>query len=434
MYDGLEEDLGQFGFSPVPPAVLRKNALRGIIAPPLTPQQSLAPQAPTPQSFNPQIQQLQDQAANYQQQGIALMAQKPDVSAFQRYAKQRAGQGADDAVMAMAAQRAGMKDIGQSLFKRSLEAQNPITAGKDGMVTPEGDFMEDPVAHKEQRINMLLSTATKYDQMAQRAVDFQQRQQATIQANALREQARQDGLAIRQGMLAVAQGSLATRQAAGEATLPQQTLDMMADQYLAGDRTVLQNLGRGMQGASNLVALRAAIQNSAQRKGMSGPQIAQTIAEFEGVKSGERAAGTRGAQLSIAGEAADKGADLVIEASAQVPRTKWVPVNRALISARSNTGDPSVVAFGAAVNSFVNMYARAISPTGQPSISDKDHARDMLQTAHSHDQVISIVNQLKKEVQVERNALHTSRDERRGNSSTGAAPASAGGIKFLGFE
>lgn len=214
MYDGLEEDLGPFGFSPVPPSVLRKNALRGIIAPPLTPQQSLAPQAPTPQSFNPQIQQLQDQAANYQQQGIDLMAQKPDVSAFQRYAKQRAGQGADDAVMAMAAQRAGMKDVGQSLFKRSLEAQNPIAAGKAGMVTPEGDFMEDPTAHKEQRINLLLQTATKYEQMAARSVDAQQRAQAAQQAAQLRQDAQRERMDLQR---TIAQAQLGARQDANAA-------------------------------------------------------------------------------------------------------------------------------------------------------------------------------------------------------------------------
>lgn len=211
MYDGLEEDLGQFGFSPVPPAVLRKNALRGITAPPLTPQQSLAPQVPTPQSFNPQIQQMQDQAANYQQQGIDLMAQKPDVSAFQRYAKQRAGQGADDAVMAMAAQRAGMKDVGQSLFKRSLEAQNPIAAGKAGMVTPEGEFMEDPTQGKEQRINLLLSTATKYEQMAARSVDAQQRAQAAQQAAQLRQDAQQERMQLQRelGLMRVGQAQAA---------------------------------------------------------------------------------------------------------------------------------------------------------------------------------------------------------------------------------
>ena len=46
-------------------------------------------------------------------------------------------------------------------------------------------------------------------------------------------------------------------------TLSDEEKRSMAEQYLAGDKSVLQNLGRGVQGSSNLVALRGEIAKQA---------------------------------------------------------------------------------------------------------------------------------------------------------------------------
>ena len=62
----------------------------------------------------------------------------------------------------------------------------------------------------------------------------------------------------------------------------------------------------------------------------------------------------------------------------------------------NNTGDPEARQFGAALNSFINAYARAVSPIGTPTVSDKDHARSMLSTADSHEALVAIMNQLKR--------------------------------------
>ena len=186
--------------------------------------------------------------------------------------------------------------------------------------------------------------------------------------------------------------------AAGEPTLDDETLTSMAEQYLAGDKSVFQNLGRGAQGAANVVALRQRVTQVAKEAGMSPDQIALVQNEFQGMGAAQRALGTRSANFGLAEKEAYAMADLVTEASSKVPRTQFMPINKAIMAYENNTGDPQARQFGAALNSFINAYARAVSPIGTPTVSDKDHARSMLSTADSHEALTAIMGQLKREM------------------------------------
>ena len=196
-------------------------------------------------------------------------------------------------------------------------------------------------------------------------------------------------------------GSRAAKNLTGgaEPTLSPDTQRKMAEQYLSGDRSVMQNLGRGAQGAANVVALRETIARVAEERGLSGPDIAAKQSEFMGMNAAQRALGTRQANFGLAKSEAYEMADLVTETSAAVSRTQFMPINKALNAYNTNTGGTEIREFGAALNSFINAYARAISPVGTPTVSDKDHARAMLSTADSHEQVLAIMGQLKKEME-----------------------------------
>lgn len=185
---------------------------------------------------------------------------------------------------------------------------------------------------------------------------------------------------------------------AGEPTLDDETLTAMAEQYLAGDKSVFQNLGRGAQGAANVVALRKRVAEVAKEAGMTPDQIALAQSEFMGMGAAQRSLGTRSANFGLAEKEAYAMADLVTQASAKVPRTQFMPINKAIIAYENNTGDPEARQFGAALNSFINAYARAVSPVGTPTVSDKDHARSMLSTADSHEALTAIMDQLKREM------------------------------------
>lgn len=207
------------------------------------------------------------------------------------------------------------------------------------------------------------------------------------------------------------------------AGLTDDDLKFMARQYLAGDKSVLQNLGRGAQGARDVVALRRAIRTEAEEKGMKPDEVASTIAEFEGLKAGERSLGTRTAQAGMAVNEASQFADLALQASNAVDRTKYPSFNKILQAAEKGTGDPNIVRFGAYNNSLINAYARAISPSGTPTVSDKDHAREMLATAFSKGQYAAVVDAMKKEMAAAQKSPSMVREEFRGYGKRQIGPA-----------
>lgn len=219
-----------------------------------------------------------------------------------------------------------------------------------------------------------------------------------------------------------------------EPTLNDKTLDFMANQFLSGDKSVMTNLGRGAQGAANVVALRNRITENALSQGMSPRDAALAVQEFMGLGAAQRALGTRAASFGMAKAEADEMADLVTQASEAYNRTQFMPVNKALNSFETNTGDTKIREFGAAINSFINAYARAVSPTGTVTVNDKEHAREMLSTADSHQQVVAIIGQLKKEMAAAGKAPGTVKEQLRSGfreppagNAPAAAPAPAGG-------
>ena len=208
---------------------------------------------------------------------------------------------------------------------------------------------------------------------------------------------------------------------AGEPTIDDETLTAMAEQYLAGDKSVFQNLGRGAQGATNVVALRKRVAEVAKEAGMTPDQIALAQSEFMGMGAAQRTLGTRAANFGLAEKEALEMAGLVEQTSAKVSRTTFMPINKAIIAYNDNTGDPETRAFGAALNSFINAYARAVSPVGTPTVSDKDHARAMLSRADSHTALLAIMDQLKQEMKAAEKAPGAVQDQLRRQQAAGAA-------------
>jgi len=185
-----------------------------------------------------------------------------------------------------------------------------------------------------------------------------------------------------------------------ESALDAKTLDFMARMALAGDTSVYQNLGRGMQGARNLVALRKRVAELATGEAQMTPaDTAMANAEFQGQKAAQRTLGNRTASFGMAQSEAMQMADLVTSTSAAFPRSDFPMINKALQAFETGTGDVNTVRFGAALNSFINAYSRAISPTGQPTVHDKEHAREMLSKAQSHEQVVGVIDLMKQEME-----------------------------------
>lgn len=187
-------------------------------------------------------------------------------------------------------------------------------------------------------------------------------------------------------------------------------LRFMAEQYWSGDKTVLQGLGRSPQALS---AARHAVVEWGKEHGKTGADAAQANAEFEGLKAGERALGTRTANVGLAVNEANLLSDLALKTSNEWSRSGIKSLNDLQKYAQSKTASPELRKFVAANNSFVNAYSRAISPSGAPTVADKEHAREMLDAGFSKGDYAATIDILRQEMQAAQQAPQATKKELR---------------------
>jgi len=191
-------------------------------------------------------------------------------------------------------------------------------------------------------------------------------------------------------------------------TLPQNTLRLLADQAKAGDTTWRQRLAPGDVRA----VLEMLSKDKAEGK-TSAEAILAAQTELKGLGAQERAMGTRAATVSMASNEALKMMDITLDKMKAVGPTDFIPANKAINAYNRNTGDPKIKAYGAALNSLVNAYSRAVSPTGAATVSDKEHARELLDAADSPEQVQAVIETMKQEMEAARAAPREARKQVR---------------------
>jgi hypothetical protein len=220
------------------------------------------------------------------------------------------------------------------------------------------------------------------------------------------------------------QGKVAAAKRGPDATFDDETIGEMAKQARAGDTSVFTNIGRGAQGPENLARLRKEIVRQNKEDGVSGSEQALRNAEFFGVKAGQRTIGTKGANIEMAATEFNQVLPVVQQASAAVSRTNYPDLNKIIQAGQAKTGDANVVKLGGGVNTLINLYARAISPTGSPTVSDKDHAREILSAAWSQGQFDAAVGMMQQEIKAALASPEKVRDEMRSRflKGQGAAP------------
>lgn len=190
-----------------------------------------------------------------------------------------------------------------------------------------------------------------------------------------------------------------------------------AQQYLAGDNGALANIGRGAQGARNLVLVRNEIARMANAQGLNGADIAAKIAEFGGMKAGQRTLGTRTANIEVAATEAAELAPLAVEASSRVARSGLLPFGKAQIMFDTQTNDPNLRQFAMANTALANAYGQVMSRGGVATVSDKEHARELLATAFDHPSYVAAVDQLQAEIRAAQRAPGKVREEMRKETS-----------------
>lgn len=194
----------------------------------------------------------------------------------------------------------------------------------------------------------------------------------------------------------------------------------------SGDYSGLKNVGRGQQGAKDLRAIQNAITDYATSKGMSPGDISGKLAEFEAMKSGMKISANISAKIENAAAEADQLAPLAIDAGRQVARSGFLPFGRAQVMFNNQTNDPAVNKFATANIGLATAYASAMARGNKPTVSDNEHARELLSTAKSQDAYEAIVGQMQQEIKAARAApvqvRNNLRNEISGKGGAATAP------------
>lgn len=233
------------------------------------------------------------------------------------------------------------------------------------------------------------------------------------------ERIRAEGAANRASQQNIAGARLAfdksKEESGGDAkpSLDDKTLDFLSDQALRGDTTVYQNLGRGAQGAANLVALRQRVAQKATGAGIGGGDLASVNADYQGQKAGLRTSGTISARIENAAAEAAELAPLAVEAGRQVSRSGFLPFGRAQVMFNNQTNDPDLNRFATANIGLATAYAGAMARGQKATVSDQEHARELLSTAKSQKAYEAIVDQMQQEIKAAQRAPKTVREHLR---------------------
>jgi len=120
--------------------------------------------------------------------------------------------------------------------------------------------------------------------------------------------------------------------------------------------------------------------------------------EFGSERAAQRKIGERGANVEMAANEAANMIPIVSDLSKKVPRTDFPTLNAAGNVIKKQSGDPNITAFDQSIDTFINAYARAISPSGVPTVADKKRAHEKLNAGFSQGQLDSTIGVMKQEM------------------------------------
>ena len=144
---------------------------------------------------------------------------------------------------------------------------------------------------------------------------------------------------------------------------------------------------------------------AAQALGMQASKVADLQAQYAGERHGEIVGGGRAANIELGIQEAKKAAPQVIATSKDVPRNEWPAINQFTNWLNEKTGDPNVVAFRQALNTYLNVYAATVSRSGRLTDAQQRHAYDLLSTAFSQGQIDRGIQQLDYEMSLMHEAV-----------------------------
>lgn len=142
-------------------------------------------------------------AADLYKQGNDIYNEEPDVSQFQKFAKQRAQQGDAAMLNALAAQFAGesFAPVQEQYLKKAAASRDPMKLGS-GIITAEGEYLKDQEVAQNKKAEFLLQQARLYENMATTAETTRERIAADRKAQEFQQMYKMEMLGLRRDMAA----------------------------------------------------------------------------------------------------------------------------------------------------------------------------------------------------------------------------------------
>jgi hypothetical protein len=236
--------------------------------------------------------------------------------------------------------------------------------------------------------------------------------------------------AISESMLAIAQQNLGLNQqrfnadqtAKASGVYDQETLDQMAAQGWTGDKSVFTGINRGPNGAINTVGLRKALYRYGNEHGKTPAELANMNNQYQGALSEQRTLGTTAAKIGSANAGLDIVLDQANEAYDKLGRGNFVPFNKLQQMATTNAfSTPEQADAYAADVGAVNMWAKAINPSGVLTVENARRGTEMLNNASSPEAHKAVLERMRREGAAAKKGVDTQR-----NIGGATAPAQGG--------
>jgi hypothetical protein len=199
----------------------------------------------------------------------------------------------------------------------------------------------------------------------------------------------------------------------------------MADQYLAGDKSVISGLGYGNTGAANRAKVQHAIREQARALGMSGADIAANIAEFQGVTAGERTLGTTSARIGLGAAEMQTLVPLVKEASKELPRTNYPTMNAFIQGAERETGNPKLRNLAVRLQGLKSAYSQVLTRGGVPTDAARSATDELFNTKDPETVLDTVLDAMGQETAAIKRAPGIVRGELRTAITDKTAPGPA---------
>lgn len=203
--------------------------------------------------------------------------------------------------------------------------------------------------------------------------------------------------------------------------------DMAVNRMLNGEqaRDVLANFGRGKQGANNITKVQNRLAATAHERNIPAAELTARMVEMKGLQKEQQTEATIAGKISYAEKEIQQIAPKVLEASAKVPRTNFVPWNRLQLMGESSISDPNVKRLKGYLTTLMNSYD-LLAARGGTDVDKRAHNRAMLETADGPEAMKVAVETIVNEAQLSHEAARESMAVDRSRLPGGAPPAAAG--------